>query len=549
MKNFFAMLLTLAILCSMLPAVYADFSQSGMTLEELEVLKIANQEREKEGLAPLTSLPELQKATDTRAVELVELFSHTRPDGTSCWSVFDEVNLPTMQTAAENIAAGQRNPAAAMNAWMNSSGHRANILNGNLRHVGIGHYYTADSTYGHHWVQLFFNAWGCAYTGMTISRIENKAVALGTPLDDLGLVACLQCNACGKTYLPVLESYCTGYDPDVAGMQTVTVSCLGQTATIDVEVAAPTEDSNILIRHTLNLASDITVNYAVAEEQLADYDSFYMECAVPVYEGNNQTGTKTVTLEPTSKDGYYYFTLTALTAVNINDPVEAVIHLQKGDEFFVSTTDHYSIATYAYNQLNREVVSDTLKKLCADLLVYGSAAQTYKEYRTDSLADSAMTEEQKAYCTDLETVPFGDTNTVVDDLENPPITWEGKSLNLGSTVSLKFIYNAENYTGDPEKLYLRVFYRNQEGVYSTHFLYGGKPYGDMENCYYFEYSGLLASELRSTLSVWVMTSSEVLTPTLKYSADSYGKGATGALLTLRNALFAYSDSAKAFFVG
>ncbi len=548
MKKILATILTLCILCSLFPAVYAAAENSGLTPEELEVLKITNQEREKEGLAPLTSLPELQKATDTRAVEIEELFSHTRPDGTTCYTVLDEVTLPGYRTAGENISAGYVDPAAAMTGWMNSSGHRANILKSAYVHVGIGHYYQSDSVYRNHWVQLFFTAWSCSYTSMTLSLYEDKTFPMGTPVGDLGIVACLQCKSCGSSYLPVLDSYCTGYDPNVAGVQTVTVSCLGQTATIDVVVEAPTVDEGITIFHTLDLASDITMNYTVKEGQLAGYDSFYMECILPTYEGNVQTGSKTVTLNPRLKDGYYYFTLKELTAVHMNDEVQATIYLQKGNGYYVSPTDHYSIATYAYNQFGKTGATETLKKLGADLLVYGAAAQTFKGYRTDSLADAALTEEQKAYCTDLSTVSFGNTNTVLNDVENPAITWEGKALNLESRVALKFIFNVDNYTGVPEKLTLRIFYRNQDGVYCTNFILGAKDYGK-NGWYVFTFDGLLASELRSELSVCIMDGETQLSPTLLYSADTYGSSRTGNLLTLCKALFAYSDSAKAFFVG
>ena len=117
-------------------------------------------------------------------------------------------------------------------------------------------------------------------------------------------MACLNCNRCGKSYLPVQGSYCSGYDPNKAGVQTVTVSCLGQSATIDITVEAPTVDTELKIYHTLELASDIAVKFVVEEARLADYDSFRLDCVLPVYEGNVQTGTKTLTLEPQLKEGY-----------------------------------------------------------------------------------------------------------------------------------------------------------------------------------------------------------------------------------------------------
>jgi len=545
-KRCLAILLILCLTMALLPTVIAAESEHTMTAEELEVLRIMNVEREKMDLPPVTSLPELQKATDTRAVELVELFSHNRPDGSAWSTVFQEIELPQYRIAGENIAAGYGNSEAAMVGWMNSDGHRANILSSSYTHAGVGHHYQAGTTYRNYWTQLFYTDWDCAYTSMTLSRGSDKPVAPGTPVEELGLIACLQCRNCGNAYLPVLESYCTGYDPTCPETQILTVTCLGQTATIEIPVVPPTMDEGIRILHSLELASDISVNYAVAETQLAGYDSYYMECVIPVFEGNVAVDTKTVRLNPVLRDGLYYFTLNELTAVQMVDEICATVYMEKDGYHYVSSVDRYSIATYAYNQLNKAETSEKLKAVCADLLVYGAAAQTFKSYRTDALADRDLTPEKRSYATDLNTVTFGNTNTVLSDVENAPIAWVGKSLNLESRVSLKFVMNASGYTGDPEGLTLRVSYRNQKGVNCTAFVIGATPYG-AEGCYAFTFNDLLASELRTILSVCVMKGSEKLTPTLRYSADTYGNGRTGTLLTLCKALFAYSDSAKAYF--
>lgn len=100
-----------------------------------EVLDIVNNERAAQGLSPLTMDKGLMDAAQVRAYEIVSQFSHTRPDGTSCFTV-----LPAdykYGSLGENIAAGQRSAADVMNSWMNSEGHRANILNGGFQSIGI----------------------------------------------------------------------------------------------------------------------------------------------------------------------------------------------------------------------------------------------------------------------------------------------------------------------------------------------------------------------------------------------------------------------------
>ena len=209
--------------------------------------------------------------------------------------------------------------------------------------------------------------------------------------------------------------------------------------------------------------------------------------------------------------------------------------------------DSYSIATYAYSQLSKATAKDSLKALCVNLLRYGALAQQYKNYCTDNLADAQLTEEQKAYLTDPDTVSFDSVNRVLDDLSNAPVSWVGKSLSLDSKVTLKFIFDASSYTGDPSALSLRITYRNTDGETVTATATGAEVYTAGTQRYFIDFDGLLAAELRSTVSVAVYDGNTRVSPTLEYSASSYGNGKTGTLLSLCRALMAYSDMAKAFF--
>ena len=118
-----------------------------------EVLRLVNEARAQEGLSKLTLSDKLVEAAQIRAEELPEEFSHTRPDGASCFTVLSEVGVRYMATG-ENIAAGQPTPADVMDSWMNSSGHRANILSGNYSQLGVG-VCKSSGGYGIYWVQLF----------------------------------------------------------------------------------------------------------------------------------------------------------------------------------------------------------------------------------------------------------------------------------------------------------------------------------------------------------------------------------------------------------
>lgn len=119
-----------------------------------ECFDLINKERVANGLDELEWDDTIAEACDIRAQELPEKFSHSRPDGELCFTVFDEVGIE-LSGKAENIAEGYSTPKAAVNAWMNSAGHKANILSKSMKRAAIGFYYDASSDYKYYWVQLF----------------------------------------------------------------------------------------------------------------------------------------------------------------------------------------------------------------------------------------------------------------------------------------------------------------------------------------------------------------------------------------------------------
>lgn len=111
-----------------------------------QVLKLVNEERAKAGASPLSISQELVAPANKRAKEIKQSFSHTRPDGTAWSTVLTEYNV-SVNAAGENIAYGYNTPEKVMNAWMNSPGHRANILSTNFNHIGIGVYEVSGTVY------------------------------------------------------------------------------------------------------------------------------------------------------------------------------------------------------------------------------------------------------------------------------------------------------------------------------------------------------------------------------------------------------------------
>ncbi|MEI0605102.1 CAP domain-containing protein [Brachyspira alvinipulli] len=122
--------------------------------ERKRVVELANIARKDNGTSSSLILdPTLTEAAQKRAEELIKLFSHTRPNGSQFLTVLKEYNI-TYNTSGENIANGQVDADDVMKSWLNSPGHRANILNGKFGKIGVGVFEYNNSLY---WVQIFTN--------------------------------------------------------------------------------------------------------------------------------------------------------------------------------------------------------------------------------------------------------------------------------------------------------------------------------------------------------------------------------------------------------
>lgn len=118
---------------------------------EQEVVELTNQERAKNGLDPLKVDVELSKVAREKSADMArnDYFSHNSPTYGSPFDMMKQYGI-SYRTAGENIAKGQRTPEEVVNGWMNSQGHRENILNAEFTHIGVG--YVED---GHVWTQQF----------------------------------------------------------------------------------------------------------------------------------------------------------------------------------------------------------------------------------------------------------------------------------------------------------------------------------------------------------------------------------------------------------
>ncbi|MGW6009520.1 CAP domain-containing protein [Streptomyces sp. NPDC055210] len=132
----------------------APLTPGGLARTAAEVLALTNAERAAAGLPPLAEDPLLTRAAQAHSADMVAraFYSHTAPDGSEPWDRAAAAGS-TRRTIGENIACGQRSPAEVVRGWMDSPGHRANILKPAFTHLGVG--FAGGGSAGTYWTQLF----------------------------------------------------------------------------------------------------------------------------------------------------------------------------------------------------------------------------------------------------------------------------------------------------------------------------------------------------------------------------------------------------------
>ncbi|MRH41389.1 hypothetical protein GH741_01720 [Aquibacillus halophilus] len=118
---------------------------------QTQVVELTNKRRQENGLSPLDADQELTKVAQAKSEDMAtnNYFSHTSPTYGSPFDMMNQFGIE-YTTAAENIAAGQTTPEEVVKGWMNSEGHKKNIMNEKITHIGVGF-----SENGNHWTQMF----------------------------------------------------------------------------------------------------------------------------------------------------------------------------------------------------------------------------------------------------------------------------------------------------------------------------------------------------------------------------------------------------------
>ncbi len=278
---------------------------------ERKVVMETNRHRIENGLVPLAVLPQMEEAADIRAEEILESMAHRRPDGTNYNSVFAEVGIDSSRYySGENLCGGAAVslPESAVRAWMNSPGHRANILNENFTHLSVGYMHQDEqqSKYADNWVQLFLGS--CEPDKIELSRPVINTSIQGIPISDMDIDLVLTCEH-GTSTIPLIDEMCEGYNSAEAGVQTVKVRYADTVIPLEINVGntEPHELTEDMVTFSEDI-SDIVYNSRAqtpvvrVSNAAGDYALIENYSYIVSYDNNINAGTAEVTV--TGKGNY-----------------------------------------------------------------------------------------------------------------------------------------------------------------------------------------------------------------------------------------------------
>lgn len=216
-----------------------------------ETLMCINKERAIEEfpdveMLPYTAVEDLQELCDLRAEELKVCYSHeTRPDGSPYYTALYEV-IPNWRTAEEFWAEDAKTSEEIVNYWMNSSNDLSVIYNHTSQHFGISQ--ISDGK----WVATTLGADVYKFETLTFEFPNALIVAKGTAIEDMKLYGKISSEMFKTSYFPIISEYCTGYDSNKCGTQTVTITAMGKTQTINITVSDFVPDKPYKITNTVS---------------------------------------------------------------------------------------------------------------------------------------------------------------------------------------------------------------------------------------------------------------------------------------------------------
>ena len=348
-----------------------------------------------------------------------------------------------------------------------------------------------------------------------------------------------------------------GWDSNDDGLVDVIPGADFPTVTTSITYVAIYESTDAILDETLNvkgstlsIQSDISINYYISTAALAKYDEYYVVFAKDVYNTNGSvTMDYVVVSDYTVSGNYTIFSYNGIAAKELNDNIYAIVYGVVDSELYMSNTDIYSVATYAYNRIANSS-DEKMVELAIGLLNYGASAQEYFHYNEENLTNDSLTEEQKNRAKeDLE------LNSVKEYItpENALVLFTGSSLSLEDKVAINYYFNVNEYlaTGYTiNELSLVIKYGDNTVVYnSENFVLSSS------NGYYVNFDKLVAKDMKTVCEAtfWMNYGTEeqcIVGETMIYSIESYAQNKQNSsdakLVAMMKAMMHYGEAAYVY---
>lgn len=511
-----------------------------------EVLELTNEARAEQGLQPLTMTASLLESAMLRSEELSVYYSHTRPDGSDCFTAFP---ADVYGMVAENVAANYDTAAEVVTGWLNSPGHYENMMDPDMTTIGVGSFYHNGVIY---WSQCFAQSSGTACTQPSDTYYTSH-IELGSVKYDLLLNGETQMTVGDSQELlagifnPGFTSACTIFennsltwasgDPTIASVENgvVTAHAAGtvtiwaytgaNSASITLEIL-PGASQVTFTSASISLAGDIGINfYAQFSDDIIADEGAYMAFTIA-------GKTHTVPLsQATLENGSYRFSC-AVNAKQMTDVVTAQMYTSAGP---VGSAKTYSVKEYAdrlfaYIESTGTTAFDSVVPLVKAMLNYGAYSQICFGYNTDDLANADLAAADKTLPDSIDVSAFAHSISGSEE----GIQVYSASLLLESETTARFYFRLTGSKTIDEY----TFIVDGQTVTPT-------PSGD--GIYYVDKTNISAKDL-DTAYVASVGGLSVTYYGLSYVRSMLSwSGSTEALINIAKSLYVYNQAANTYF--
>ena len=388
-------------------------------------------------------------------------------------------------------------------------------------------------------------------TGISIKKLPDKVeYCVSEDFVDDGLI--VTAHYYDDTSEEITSGYTvSGFDSSKPGTCKITIEYLDKTTFFDVTILGEEEDFPELsiFSATLQLENDISVSFKAKTEII---DEIYTDVYIIVTQELENGKTRSETIQGVlSEDGLYYeFKYSSLNAKEVGDLMDITIYgYRNGTLITGKTVEDYSVMTYCLRQLEKsaselemtETRMTAFRTLLVDLVNYASEAQLYFGYKTDALASSQLSAEQKSYASADSAIEgmASITNANHEMIDNPTVTWKSVALLLGAKTTLRL---KVTYAGNVENVKLYAKVGNAKFFEVTEHEKIG------EGSYYFYFDDMNAQEFSKSIDFYFVEKNTVISNTLRYSVESYAtkKSDDVSVGGVVSALMKYGKAAKAY---